>query len=441
MSVKDPLLKRAFSSEERKILNQTWSLLELMAQIGFFTPQHHSFYLYYLSRIGIESAHDVRVYAPSDVHNSIESLYTDEEYDSIKWIIADEMRSVDKFFQRVETASKDIDLLWTVLAWGTGRVPPNLLEFDPDPVHVAGITNLNDWTCNPFPDRVYDLIKRGTPLLRQYVETDRIDTLFDHLRYLMQPGIIETFDAVHIEYPPMHRFFQNQVDWNVDVFEFPPIVFEESSLPTVEQTTKKRIAVPGRISQNVRNIDQVLTAMERVFEHYSGNVILDFVGRLTGDYESALKRIEMLQNQGYDVRYREEWIPYDEFAAALRAADIIINPLHVRRTISHPFRADMWTGRTNGTGIIFDALRYARPLVVPELFSVDERLRPFTETYDNIDHLVKIVLELLENEDRLADLQSRADAAAAEVTPEAQRPKFENIVDNILQSKHDNNIE
>jgi hypothetical protein len=69
---------------------------------------------------------------------------------------------------------------------------------------------------------------------------------------------------------------------------------------------------------------------------------------------------------------------------------------------------------------------------VPELFPVDERLEPFTETYDNVDHLVEVLLELLENEGRLASLQSSVDAAAADVTPESQRPRFEDIVDNLL---------
>jgi hypothetical protein len=413
-----------------------------MRDIGFFTPEQHSFYLYYLTRIPHPDDYAVTVYTTATIHDDIAPLYTELEYDSIDWVIKGEQESIDSFFERIEhDAELNQDILWTVLAWGTKRVPANFIDFDPDIPSICGLVNLNDWTYNPFPDWVYTLVKYGTSLMRDSVTSHVINPVLSHLRYLMQPAILRNFDAVHMEYPPMSRFLANENDWEIDVYNLYPVVHEQEKLPPVSKKEARRIAIPGRISQNVRNITQALTAMERVFEHYDGDLILDFVGRPADVYESALERIETLQNQGYDVRYREEWIPYDEFAAALRAADIIINPLHVRRTISHPFRADMWTGRTNGTGIIFDALRYARPLVVPELFSVDERLKPFTETYNNIDHLVKTVIELLENEDRLADLQSRADAAAAEVTPEAQRPKFENIVDNILQSKHDNNIE
>lgn len=406
-----------------------------MRDIGFFTPEQHSFYLYYLTRIPHPDNCTVTVYTTTTIHNNIEPLYTESEHNNIEWVLQDDQESVEDFFERVELdAEQNQDLLWTVLAWGTGRVPANFVDFDPDVPSICGLVNLNDWTYNPFPNWVYTLVKNGTPLIRDHVTSRRIDSVFDHLRYLMQPAILENFDAVHIEYEPMSRFLANQNSWDIEVYDLRPVVHEQEKLPPITKETNetRRIAIPGRVSQNVRNIDQVLTAMERVFEQYSGDVILDFVGRLTGDYDSALKRIEMLQNQGYDVRYREEWIPYDEFATALRAADIIVNPLHVRRTISHPFRSDMWTGRTNGTGIIFDALRYARPLVVPELFPVDERLEPFTETYDNVDHLVEVLLELLENEERLASLQSSVDAAAADVTPESQRPRFEDIVDNLL---------
>ncbi|MXR51170.1 hypothetical protein GRX03_06065 [Halovenus sp. WSH3] len=402
-----------------------------MARVGLFTPQHHSFFLYYLSRVGIESKHDIRIYAPERVHDDIEELYTEAEHSQISWVLGRESESIDEFFNRVEANSTELDLLWTVLAWGTERVPPNLVDFDPDPPVFAGITNLNDWTYNPFPNWTYKIVNTVTPLLRDRVDAERTSTVFDHLRYLMQPAIRDTFDAIHIEYPPMLRFIENEVEWEQPFLEFPPVVFEESKLPAVGQKDGPRIVVPGRISQQIRNVELLLDAMDAVFERYRGDLTLDFVGRLTGDYETALARIESLKDRGYDVRYRENWIPYDEFAASLRAGDIIVNPLHVRRTISHPFRSDMWTGRTNGTGPIFDALRYARPLVVPELFPVDDRLEPFTETYDNADHLADLLVELLSNEDQLAELQTNAEQAARQVTPEAQRPRFESIVDQL----------
>jgi len=403
-----------------------------MTRIGFFGAQYHSFFLYYMTRVATSCEYDVRVYTTQQIHDRIESLYTDEEYEGCEWVLQEDGESFDAFFDRVErSAERDLDLLWTILAWGKGRTPPNFLEFDPDCPAICGITNLNDWTYNPFPDSVYRAVDRWMPLARRLLRFERANTVFNQSRYLMQPGIIDNYDAVHIEYPPMARFIENEVEWEQEFYEFYPVVFESEKLPAVERTDTRRIAVPGRISQHVRDIDTLLDAMETVFERYDDEVVLDFVGRLYGDYESVLDRIETLQDRGYDVRYREDWIPYEEFAEGLRAADIIINPLHVRRVLKHPLRSDMWTGRTNGTGLIFDALRYARPLVVPELFPVDERLEPFTETYDNVEHLSELLLELLSDDERRRTLQEGVDRAASDLTVEAQKPRFETIVDDL----------
>lgn len=404
-----------------------------MREIGLFTPQHHSFFLYYLSRIADSPESRVWMFTTQSVHDQIEPLYTDEEYDRYEWVLGSDEEPIDAYFDRVERdASRELDVLWTVLAWGTNRVPPNLLDFTPDCRVVGGVTNLNDWTYNPFDDRVYRAVERLTPLLRERLPPGATNTLFDHLRYLMQPGIADTFDAVHIEYAPMLTFFRAQADWDCDPHLLYPVVFEAEKLPAVERDGTPRIAVPGRISQHIRDVDLLLTAMERVFEAYDGDLVLDFVGRPAGDYESALARIHDLQRRGYDVRYREEWTPFDEFAAALRRSDLILNPLQVHRRIRHPLRADMWTGTTNGTGPIFDAIRYARPIVLPELFPVDEHLDPLVETYVTASDLADLLLDLFENESRLDALQDGADACAREFDVPSQRERFHDVIDRVV---------
>jgi hypothetical protein len=401
--------------------------------IGLFEVEKHPFFLYYISRMATSERNDVTVLVPSEMHDRIRPLYTDAEYEEIRWVVSQDGETLDDFFERVErVATNELDFLWVNTAWGTGRTPANYLEFDPDCPSVAGVTNLNDWAYNPFPGAIYRGIRPVVRLLKRapsFVSTP----VFQQLRYLMQPGIIVNHNAVNVEYPPMRHFAERHGDWGRPVYDLAPVVYEPDKLPSVAKQEGLRVAVPGRISSYIRDYESVFAAFESLFDEYGDRLTLDLVGEPRSDGESIIDTAEAFKARGFDVRYRTEWIPFADFASSLCRADLLLDPVNVYRPIRHPLRIDQETGRRNGTGVLFDAIRYAKPLLLPAAFPDDPMIAPFIRSFSSVEDLGSLVRTYLEDDSALRRLQTTATEVAAEYDVASQRQRFDALVDDVLR--------
>jgi hypothetical protein len=195
--------------------------------------------------------------------------------------------------------------------------------------------------------------------------------------------------------------------FNTEVVPFS--VFEQVEVISESDITKPlRICVPGIVSQYRRNYLALLDLIEKHLEGYKDDFILDFLGGVQPgncmNYSGpVLEKAEELIKKGFKIIIHDTaFIPVEEYDRELALADIILGNMNVVLNSHSQY------GRTKETGLPFAMISAAKPGIFPVGYNVPEELITSTITYENYDHLGEIIADLINNRQRVTDLQKSA---------------------------------
>lgn len=431
--------------------------------IGLFGITWHPQNLLAFAKIADAERDSVTVFTTEEVReNWLET--SDLDLSAYELVLQTGDEALGDYFRRVEAATERLDFLLVVTPFGSGRITANFVDFDPACPSLCWLYNSRaciESTRAADERDTRDPLREVTGPLRRALTAEDPETaerVLKPYRYYMRPYILEHYDAYAVEYPPIREYVDDNWHWEKRVYgHFPPFVYEgdEAGPETDSRSDSERtgdsrseraegsrseraeVTVSGRVVENVRDYEPVLDAFADLFDEYGDGLALHVLGRPVGGYgDRVMARCADLDAEGYAVDYYPEtdWIPTGEFERVLARSDLLLNPIYLTEETTREPAPDEIRGTTKGSGVLMDALKHAKPLVLPDGFRVAEMISGSTLLYDSTADLRETIRELVEDGDRLRELQAEAARNAEAFTVERQRERFEEIVADVMES-------
>lgn len=404
--------------------------------IGLFGITWHPQNLLNLARMSDPTADDVTVFTTEDVYRDWMAP-SDLDRDAFEWVLRDEDESLGAYFDRVERRADDLEFLMVVTPFGSGRITARFVDFDPDCRSACWLYNSR--ACVESTRAAGETrapLREATPRLRDALEAEDPETAERALkpyRYYMRPYILENYDAYLVEYPPIESYLEEYWETETPIYgDLAPFVYEGAG---GAGTDRVEVTVSGRVVENVRDYDPVLDAFEALFADHGDDVALNVLGRPVGGFgDEVMARCAALDAEGYPVNHYPDadWIPTDEFERVLARSDLLLNPIYLTEETTRDPAPDEVRGTTKGTGVLMDAIKHGKPLLLPEGFAVADMIDGATLTYDGPEEMRETLDRLARDRSELADLQAAARENGREYALEKQRERFDAVVDDVL---------
>jgi hypothetical protein len=130
-----------------------------------------------------------------------------------------------------------------------------------------------------------------------------------------------------------------------------------------------------------------------------------------------------MKQKGYDIENFRGYVPEETFDKILTESDLLLVPLKLK-TRSNTEIEETY-GLTVGSGVIFNAIQYAKPIIVPEEFNMINELKSSTKKYKNEKELEKQITYLIINPDELKKMKIEALNNAEKFSLKNQQDYFE----------------
>lgn len=247
--------------------------------------------------------------------------------------------------------------------------------------YLITIHNINTWLCPPFTlNRI---------ALKNYYYRKKI---------VKRSSMVAVQEELFIDYIKNKKIYKK------------PLVTIPHTLKELEpvkiNNDKIIITIPGGIDGVRRDNDLTLDVIEEV-NKLSDRFHFVFAGRVTGHLgERIMKRKKELKKRGLSIQH-----VYDEqsnfaFDEQMKISDIILLPLNVNT--KYEGITEIY-GNTKVTGVIYDMMRFCKPGIVPEELVVPPTMKGSLITYKNKNDLVKILLTLANDREKLRELNNNAE--------------------------------
>jgi len=360
--------------------------------IAILETHFHVKFLYTMMRICNTKYTNVTVFTTKKIYSRIKTYLDGKSKYEI--ILKKDNESLSSFLKRVEKiCNENIDLLLVnTIQMSLLNIPP-YLNLKPNTKMILTIHIVNHWLKAKFAF--------GIKNIARVIDTN-ISIFF------IRRFILPKFNAINVIYPPIKDYIKKNTNYNKKVFTLPFNFYDKSKIvEKSEMNSKIRFILPGLIETYRRNYDLALDVFEKLFEKYGKIISLNVLGKPVGkEGYRIIERCEKLRKKGYDISFSKEFIPEEDYDRFSRESDIIFSPLNVV-TKRNTGIIEIY-GKTEGSALPFEAIQYCKPLIVPQEFNVINEMKSSTLKYKSTDDLEKIIIELIENKDKLKNLKKEA---------------------------------
>lgn len=184
-------------------------------------------------------------------------------------------------------------------------------------------------------------------------------------------------------------------------------VYYKPTIPGKKVNFDKTIVIPGTIDLRRRNYDLVLEVIQEMLNQ---EVLVKwvFAGKPVGNYGAdIIKKAKELDTHGAHISLYKEEIPENEFQQIIATSSLILSPL-VASTSIHDNIREVY-GRSKGSGNVYDAIRHAKPLIVPSTVFVPKEIVTSCVFYKSKDNLVQQLLSILSDDSLLGNYRQKAE--------------------------------
>lgn len=363
-----------------------------LKNIAILETHFHVKFLYTMMRICKTKYTNVTVFTTKEIYSRIETYLKDKAKYEI--ILKEDNASLSSFLKKVEKiCNEKIDLLFINTIQMSSIKIPAYISFKPKVKMILTIHMVNHWLKAKFAFGIKNIARV-------------IDTNISI--FLIRRFILPKINAINVIYPPIKDFVENNTDYKKQVFTMPFNFFDKKKkIEKLDKDSKIKFVLPGLIETYRRNYDFALDVFEKLFENYGKKISLNVVGKPEGkDGNRIIERCKKLKNKGYEVYFSEVFIPEEDYDKISRESDIIFSPLNV--TTKRETGIKEIYGKTEGSALPFEAIQYCKPLIVPEKFNVINEMKSSTLKYKSKENLEKILIELIENKEKLKNLKKEA---------------------------------
>lgn len=201
------------------------------------------------------------------------------------------------------------------------------------------------------------------------------------LRSLGKILLAKKADAFFVYAKAMQEYILSKQYTTKPVFLLPPVITKAQN-PRPESPVFV-ITIPGSIDKKRRDYKLVLECFSKLSTKYSQNIKLFLAGRPVGKYGyEILQTANNLKQKGHSISFYEQEIPENIFRGIIEETTLLWSPLCID-TLVHDRIAETY-GVTKMSGNIHDAIRYGKPLMVPDQLRLPEEILSSCVTYTSV---------------------------------------------------------
>ncbi|WP_254272263.1 hypothetical protein [Haloarcula marina] len=376
-----------------------------MVSIGVLELKAHEQYLVRLCRL-LED--DLTVFTTSAIR---EDITTDASVAATRHVTKRPTESLSSYLGRVERVSSALDMLVCFPFSGGRRELFQYARFSPNCPSLLWVFNARGWLQAPvLTSSPRESVRRG---LKRWIVRKQRGLLF--------------------EYPSIRRYVTTAGLTRKQTYTFVPAVFTgRQSSPTIDPVT---VTVPGNVDPARRDYDTVLGAFREAVDA-GASLRLELLGRPAEDArEAILSHCRALADEGYDIRFYDDWIPVDTFRQTLRDSTLLVAPLRRTKRVEDIVE---YYSKTKGSGNIADAIHNATPLVLPDHARFEDSLGESGLFYGDRADLADTFERVSTDRSFREHVSRAADRNATQYEPRRQRERFTKILESVIdgQSKH-----
>jgi glycosyltransferase involved in cell wall biosynthesis len=382
-------------------------------EIGILEIRRHPPILYTFSKICKTKNTNVTIFTTKEILSRVETHLKNTENYNI--ILKKDYESYISYLKRVENiCNQKIDILFINTIHETVFDLTCYLKFNPNSKTILLVHHANAWLK---PRLVFNI--------KHILRT--IDTNISSI--LISKFIFPKFDAINVIYHPLRNYILTNTDYKKEIFTLPTSTFEGTKITSTKtkDTSKLRVVLPGGIQEHRRDYAPVVSSFQNIFKHYNENIILHVLGTPVGKYGRTIyNEFKKMKDKGHNVVIYDEFVPDDTFDEVLVQSDIILSPTRIKTRADNEIQEEY--GVSVGSGIVFNAILYAKPIIVPAEFNMLGELNSSTLRYSNPKELEDVIAELLTHPEKLEKLRKESLNNAKKMSLEKLQDYFESTV-------------
>jgi hypothetical protein len=386
-----------------------------LKEIGILELHYHSIFFYTMARICKTKNTRVTLFTTKKIFSAVEKYLN--ERDDYTIILKEENESINSFLKKVEQIGNEkLDLLFINTIQETCKDLPHYFRFKPKCRMALTIHNVNSWLNQKLKINIKKPFRT-------------VDTVFSSL--LINKVILPKFNELNVVYSPIKEYIVKNTHCPQKIYTLPFTFFDESELlKDKKNAVPIRFVVPGAIEQSRRNYEIVADVFHTLFNQFGDNISLCLLGKPVGTYgKQMINTFKQMKKQGYNISLFEAFVPEATYSNILTESDIILSPIKLKTKGLGEIEETY--GLTKGTASPFEAIQYAKPLIVPRAFTVLQELHSSTLQYANKDDLENTIADLISNRKKIEDLKQKAHSNSQKFSLPMLQDYFEN---NILKT-------
>jgi len=359
-------------------------------QVGILEIRRHIPVLHTYMKICKTKNTKVTVFTTKELLSRLEKYEFDKE--EFNFVIKKEKESIAKFLKRVEKiCNESIDILFVNTIHETILDLIAYLDFNPECKKVLVVHHINAW-LKPY------LVFNPFHLVR---------TFDSNISVALVKFVLPKFDAISVIYKPVKDHILSNFEFNKEIFVIPSSIFEKFEDKKEKKDEKFTVVIPGLLQKHRKDFTFVFTAFEKLFNQYGEKLALYVAGMPVGNFGRHINnKFRKMKDEGYNITTFDDFIPDDEFDRILRNCDIILAPIRIKTKADCEIKEEY--GKTVGSGVIYNAVKYAKPIVVPSDFNMLKEFESSTFFYSNSNQLENHLKELLSDNKKIQLLKNEA---------------------------------
>jgi len=215
------------------------------------------------------------------------------------------------------------------------------------------------------------------------------------IRYVGRRALLSLISEFNVIAEAMTDQLSGKLPKHKKVHCIPDAVFEEAyckqTQPPVQQHIN--IVIPGTVDGRRRDYEQAFRLI-KLLENAKASSTVIFLGKFYGEYgKKILEKSKTLRHTFSDLKYYNfETVPQPEFDNVMNAAHFVFIP-SVLRTILEDGVTELY-GATISSGNLFDAIKHAKPVIIPAPLKIDRFLDQSCFRYKTMEEAAGFLLSL-----------------------------------------------
>jgi hypothetical protein len=244
------------------------------------------------------------------------------------------------------------------------------------------------------------------------------------MRYIGRKVLLSLVSEFNVIAMAMVDQLSRRLPRHKKVYCLPDAVFEEGHCRQTQPPMHERIniVIPGTVDGRRRDYEQAFRLIELLEKSKASSTVI-FLGKFYDEYgQRILDKSKTLRHTFSDLKYYNfETVPQPEFDRVMNAAHFVFIP-SVLTAILEDGVTELY-GVTISSGNLFDAIKHAKPVIIPEPLKIDPFLEQSCLRYKTIEEVAAFLLTLRHDPLQYAGWTQKAMAASQNYTIDKVREK------------------